>query len=214
MTPTLYSSQGSQHARRVRVLICELELKVDIVEVPYGLNGFGGDDRDGFLRINPNGKVPVLRRGDLVLWESNAIMWYLAEIAGHSSLWPAELDERGQISMWQVWQAAHLTPAADGLFAENFVKPRFLGQASDEGRVAELEQSFHRWLSVMDAALANSEYLACDRFTCADIAVASALMYAESSKMPMDAHRRVAAWRRRIMERPSWAATEPQGGPQ
>jgi len=209
MKPTLLSSLGSQHARRVRVLVHELELDIDIEEVAYGPQGFGGDDRESFLELNPNGKVPVLRHGDLVLWESNAIMWYLAEGHGDTPLWPADRAERADIARWQVWQAAHLTPAADGLFYENLVKAHYLGQSSDDARVKELTESFHRWLAVMDRTLGNADYLACNRFTCADIAVASALMHAEGSNMPIADHPHVAAWRERVQQRPSWVATQP-----
>lgn len=209
MKPKLLSSIGSQHARRVRVLIHELDLDVDIEEVAFGPQGFGGDQRDEFLAVNPNGKVPVLRHGDIVLWESNAIMWYLAELHGDNPLWPADTAERAQISMWQVWQAAHLTPAADGLFYQNCVKPMFMKQEPETAEVARLSESFHRWMSVLGKRLDGSDYLALDRFTCADISVAAALMQAEASKMPIGEHPAVAAWFDRVRARPSWTATEP-----
>lgn len=209
MKPKLLSSVGSQHARRVRILIHELDVDVDSEEVMFGPQGFGGDDRAGFLAINPNGKVPVLRHDDVVLWESNAIMWYLAELHGDNPLWPANPRERAQISMWQVWQAAHLTPAADGLFFENRVKPSFMKIDPDAAEVKRLEESFHRWMGVLETRLDKQEYLALGRFTCADISVASALMQAESSNMPIGAHPAVETWFERVRARPSWVATNP-----
>ncbi len=209
MKPTLLSSLGSQHARRVRVLAHELDLDLDIEEVPYGPQGFGGDEREAFLRINPNGKVPVLRDGDLVLWESNAIMWYLADRHGDTPLWPSDPQERARVSMWQVWQAAHVTPAADGLFYENRVKPMFMRMEPDAAHVERLTTAFHRWMTVLEQALERSEYVALGRFTCADISIACALMQAESSRMPVAEHPRVAAWFERVRARPSWIATEP-----
>ena len=204
---------GSQHARRVRVLIHELDLDVAVEEVMFGPQGFGGDDREGFLRINPNGKVPALRDGDLVLWESNAIMWYLADRQGDTPLWPSDLKERAQVAMWQVWQAAHLTPAADGLFYENSVKPNFMRQDPDSAQVERLTASFHRWMKVLDGRLDGAEYVALGRFTCADIAISCALMQAESSNMPLADHKHVVAWFDRVRARPSWAATEPPAMP-
>ncbi len=209
MKPTLLSSCGSQHSRRVRIVVHELGLDVDEQEVMYGPQGFGGDDREAFLRANPNGKVPVLRHGDLVLWESNAVMWYLAERHGDSPLWPRDLGQRSQIAMWQVWQAAHLTPAADGLFYENRVKPTFMQQSPDEAHVQRLNASFHRWMGVLEHYLADAPWVTLERFTCADIAIATALMHADRAKMPMDEHPVVAAWLSRVQARPSWAATEP-----
>ena len=213
MKPKLFSSVGSQHARRVRVLIYELGLEVETEEVGFGAEGFGGDDRAGFLKLNPNGKVPVLQHGEVVLWESNTIMGYLADLHGDTELWPRDPLERAQISMWQVWQAAHLTPAADGLFYENRVKPSFLQQATDDAEVARLEGSFHRWMGVLESRLECSESLALGRFTCADISVSSALMHAESSRMPIAEHPVVQTWLQRIQQRPSWLATEPPAMP-
>lgn len=209
MKPKLLSSVGSQHARRVRILIHELAIDIDTEEVMFGPQGFGGDDRQGFLAVNPNGKVPVLLHGDVVLWESNAIMWHLAELHGDNLLWPANTLERAQIAMWQVWQAAHLTPAADGLFFENRVKPSFMKLEPDPAEVKRLEESFHRWMGVLESRLSAQDYLALGRFTCADISVASALMHAESSKMPLGEHPTVAGWFERIQARPSWVATQP-----
>ncbi len=213
MKPKLLSSVGSQHARRVRVLIHELDIDIDIEEVMFGAQGFGGDDRQGFLKLNPNGKVPVLQHHGVVLWESNTIMGYLADLHGETELWPRDPLERAQVSMWQVWQAAHLTPAADGLFYENRVKPMFLQQETDTAEVARLEGSFRRWMGVLESRLESSETLALGRFTCADISVASALMHAESSRMPLAEHPVVDAWLQRVQQRPSWLATEPPAMP-
>lgn len=209
MKPKLLSSVGSQHARRVRVLIHELDLDIDTEEVMFGPEGFGGDERQGFLKLNPNGKVPVLRHGDVVLWESNTIMGYLADLHGETALWPRNPLARAQVSMWQVWQAAHLTPAADGLFYENRVKPMFMQQEPDAAEVGRLELAFRRWMGVLESRLASSDTLALNRFTCADISVASALMHAESSRMPLAEHPIVEAWLKRVHSRPSWLATEP-----
>jgi glutathione S-transferase len=169
----------------------------------------GHNSSPEFLAINPNGTVPVLRDGDFVLWESNAIMWYLAERHGDTALWPRDPRRKASIAKWQVWQAAHLSPAADGLMYEAFVRP-MMKQQTDPAVLDALTRSFHRWCKVLDDALASSEYLANDTFSCADIAAASALMYAPMAKMPLDGYAHVGAWLARIHARPSWQATEPQ----
>jgi len=191
------------------MLVHELGIEIEQEEVQYGPQGFGGDQREAFLAINPNGKVPVLQDGDMILWESNAIMAYLADLHGDNPLWPADLRERAQIAMWQFWQAAHLTPAADGLFYQRVVSP-MIGQKTDEASVAKETEAFHRWASILDARLAEHEYLALGRFTCADISVAAALMYADKSSMPIAEHSNFAAWFERIRGRGSWIETEPK----
>jgi len=199
MKPTLYVSPGSHHSRRVTMLVRELALDVDLVHVEVRPPGMGGENHEPpFLQTNPNGKVPVLKLGDFTLWESNAIMWFLCERHGDTPLWPlSDPQARADIARWQLWQAAHLSPAADGLMYENLVKP-MLGQEPDARHLAALTESFHRWCRVLDGALAQSEWLAQGRFTCADIAVASALSYARPARMPLDEHPRVVAWLARV----------------
>src|ERR1700753_1884771 len=109
MKPILYSSPGSPSSRRVVMLIRELGLDLDIHDIDVRPRGMGGDnDKPEFLQINPNGKVPVLREGDLTLWESPAISWSLAEQHASSTgndtpLWPRAARARAEISMWQLW---------------------------------------------------------------------------------------------------------------
>jgi glutathione S-transferase len=212
MKPTLFSSPGSHHSRRVAVLVHELGLDVEIKPVDVRPSGMGGEnDSAAFRELNPNAKVPVLKDGDLVLWESSAIMWYLADAqtgGRETPLYPRDPARRAEIAKWHLWQAAHLSPAADGLMYEAFVRP-MTGAPADENALAAHTKSFHRFATVLDAALARSPYLAGNDFTTADIAVASALMWARPVKMPIDGYANVVAWLARVQARPSWKATEP-----
>jgi glutathione S-transferase len=211
MKPLLFYSPGSHHSRRVAVLIAELGLDVDVKNVEVRPPGMGGENSSPeFLALNPNGKVPVLRDGDMVLWESSAIMWYLAERHGDTPLWPRDPAKRAQIAKWHLWQGSHLSPAADGLMFEHVVKP-MMKQEPDAALCQRLLGSFHRRCGVLDGTLAKGEWLANGELTCADIAVATAFIYAKPARLPMDDHPRVVAWLERIHARPSWKATEPKG---
>jgi glutathione S-transferase len=211
MTLTLLYSPGSHHSRRVTVVAHELGIDVELQTVDVRPPGMGGSNNSPeFLAINPNGKVPVLRDGDFVLWESNAIMWYLCDLHGDTPLWPRDPKARASVAKWQVWQAAHLSPAADGLMYEAIVRP-MLKQPPDPAQLESTTKSFHRWCKVLDGALAKtSGFLANDTFTCADAATASALIYAPAAKMPLDGYPHVAAWLERVHGRASWQATEPR----
>jgi glutathione S-transferase len=209
MKPTLFYSPGSHHSRRVTVLVHELGLDVDARPVDVRPPGMGGDNEaPSFREMNPNGKVPVLRDRDLVLWESSAIMWYLADKHGETPLWPRDPARRAEVAKWHLWQAAHLSPAADGLMYEAFVRP-MTGAPAEPQTVASYTKSFHRFMAVLDGALARAPYLAGQDFTTADIAVAAALLYAPTVKMPIDGYANVTAWLARVHARPSWKATEP-----
>jgi glutathione S-transferase len=204
MKPILYSSPGSPSSRRVVMLIRELGLDLDIRTMDVRPRGMGGDnDKADFLQINPNGKVPVLRDGDLTLWESHAISWYLAEQHGDTALWPRDARARAEIAMWQLWQVAQLSPAVDALMYLAFTK------STDAARIADLGGQLQRWLGVLDGALVDREWLATGAFTCADIAIATALMYCDKAQLAERKH--VLAWLARVEARPSWAATSPRG---
>lgn len=207
--PILLTSPGSHHSRRVALIINELALEVEQRIVDVRPPGMGGENEQAeFLRINPFGKVPVLLHGDIILTESNAIMNYLAEWSGYNPFWPADLEERAQIMKWQFFQAAHLSPAADGLLYENTVKP-MLGEQPDGRNVAQLVGSFRRCAGVLEQTLEQGEYLIGDHATAADLSVSTALMYARAAQIPMEAHPRVMEWHARLRGRPSWKATEP-----
>ena len=207
--PILMTSPGSHHCRRVRLLIEEAGLDVALETVEVRPPGMGGENEgEAFLAINPAGKVPVLREGDFVLAESNAIMAYLSEKNGFNKLWPEDLRERAEIAKWQFFQAAQLSPAVDGLMVENVVKS-MMGQTPDKAVVAGLTEAFHRCARVIEAGLGEADYLVVDRLTCADLSVATAFMYAQAAQVPLEAHKKLSAWLGRIQARPSWAATEP-----
>jgi glutathione S-transferase len=209
MKPTLHFSPGSHHSRRVTVVVHELGLDVELRPLRVLPPGMGGENEsEAFRTLNPNTKVPVLQDGDLVLWESNAIVGYLCDVHGATPLWPRDPRRRAVVAKWQFWQAAHLSPAADGLMVEAFMKSTS-GAPRDDAATASLTTSFRRWCTVLESALSASDYLADGVFTVADIAVATALMYAPMARMPVGDYPHVVAWLARVHARPSWAATEP-----
>ncbi|MEO1180824.1 MAG: glutathione S-transferase family protein, partial [Cyanobacteria bacterium J06636_28] len=81
-----------------------------------------GDQRTAdFLALNPTGRIPVLQDGDFVLWESNAIMQYLASQVS-TPLWPDDAQQRADIMRWQSWQLAHWAKGCQPLNYERLVK--------------------------------------------------------------------------------------------
>ena len=97
----LYFHPKSPNATAVLAVAYEFGIALDLQEV----NLPGGEQRQSaFLKINPNGKVPALEDGDFVLWESGAIMQYLAAQKPGNSLWPADNRVRADITRWQLWR--------------------------------------------------------------------------------------------------------------
>ncbi len=207
--PTLFMSPGSHHSRRVRLLVEEMGIDLEETIVDVRPPGMGGENEgDAYRAINPAAKVPALRHGDLVLMESNAIMIYLAETFGPTPLWPSDPVKRAQVMQWQYFQAAHLSPSADGLLRENVVKA-MTGADCDPEAIDRLTDQFHRWCEVLEKALESTDYLVRGEATCADLSVACAFMYERAAQLPLGDHPLVQRWLGRIHARPSWKATEP-----
>src|SRR5579862_985806 len=81
------------------------ELGLPYEHVPLG-GGFGGLTDPAYRALNPNVRVPTLRDGDTVVWESHAILRYLAAQYGSGSLWPEDARRRSAADQWVDWTAA------------------------------------------------------------------------------------------------------------
>ncbi len=114
----LYQFPSSPNCIKVRAVAYELGVELELATV----NIFKGEARAPQLEaLNPNGLVPVLVDGDFVLWESNAILTYVAEM--QPTFAPASARERADVARWLHWQSAHLGPAVPKVAFERFVKP-------------------------------------------------------------------------------------------
>src|SRR5262245_53679690 len=102
----------SHNSRRALAVIHHLGLTVELVTVDVLK---GAHKSPEYLRLNPNGMVPTLEDGSFILWESNAIMQYLSERAGETSLWPRDPQVRADIARWQFWQVGHFNIAIETL---------------------------------------------------------------------------------------------------
>lgn len=127
-----------------------------------------------FRAVNPNGQIPSLVDGDLVLHESLAINLYLARKHG-GTLGPADAAEDGLMGMWSFWAATGFEPHSIEILYNRVGKPPAERDAAKaEAAIAALRQP----VAVLDQALAATGYLVGGRFTVADINVAEVVRYA------------------------------------
>lgn len=123
-----------------------------------------------YLALNPNGQVPVIIDREFVLWESNAILLYLAELYGQETLWIADPQSRALVYQWLGWQATELNPPWG--YAVNALVRHTPGY-DDQAKIAE---SIAKWgvkMQLLEAHLAKGEgFVAGAAFTLADIAIA------------------------------------------
>jgi glutathione S-transferase len=131
---------------------------------------FGRNDTAEYLAMNPNGLVPVIEHEGFVLYESNAIVRYLAASA-ESELFPADLRQRADIDRWMEWQSTNYTPAMGPAFWQLVRTP---AEQRDAAAVEASRAKSEKLTGVLDAHLAGNRYLSGDRFTAADLVVACA----------------------------------------
>jgi len=128
--------------------------------------GFGGNDTPAYRAMNPNGLIPVLRDGDVVMFESNAIVRYLAIRYGSGSLLPKEPKALAAAEQWMEWSQTTLAPPVSALF---FNQVRTPTEKADRKAMADAEARLQAVLPIADRALAHSAFLAGDSLTIGDI---------------------------------------------
>ena len=116
--------------------------------------------------MNPQGLVPTLRDDDLVLWESHAIVRYLAAKYGAGTLWPERVADRAEADRWTDWTATTLQPAWMDTFYRFY---RTAPAERDAAAIAKSREVAERTFALMDGRLAETRYLAGDQLTYADI---------------------------------------------
>src|ERR1700692_1248731 len=104
MTNKIHAFPASPRAFKVLWAANHLGIDYELVFVDLTK---GGASTPEFLKLNPNGRMPVLQDGDYVLWESNAIVNYLASLKPDAGLLPADTKGRLSIEKWQFWESVH-----------------------------------------------------------------------------------------------------------
>jgi glutathione S-transferase len=202
----LYFHPASPNVRAVFITAALLDVPLEKCFV----DAMAGDQHKAdYLALNPNGLFPVLIDGDFVLWETVAIMQYLASNCPGNLLFPGDARSRANISRWQCWSLAHWSPALRTYIFENlFKKMKGLGEA-DPVEIKKGEESYHRHANVLDQHLANRDYMVGKGLTLADISVASNLMYAQPAQVPLEEYTHIRRWFAQIEALPAWQQTQP-----
>lgn len=161
-----------------------------------------------YLALNPMGKVPTLTDGDLQLWESNAINWYVAEtFPSAAHLLPNSPAGRAQVQRWLFFQAAHVSPACMPILRVTNERMRsFWGAKADPQAAEAARVELARYLLVLEQALGDGEWLE-GAFSLADIAYAPHLWLLTDEKdegYDFTKTPAVHAWLRRLWSRTAW----------
>lgn len=203
MVVELFTYPLTCNAIKVSLILAELQIEPELKLI--SLNK-GEQKRIEFLSLNPNGTIPVLKDKDKVLWESNAILFYLAK-AYNSSLSARNFQEEVEVMRWLNWQASEWSPASSG-FAHHRVMRPFWGLASDEERLATLDNSFKRYAEILDQQLSWQDFLISDDISIVDISVASTLMFWREAEIPIEGYSNLNEWLQRLENQLWWMETK------
>lgn len=181
-------------------------LQTDYELVP--MNFFAGEHKESsYLELNPNGTVPLAEHGDLLLWESNAILQYAADLQGNAQAYPTELRARADVNRWLLWEASSWFPCCYLYLVENVGKP-LQGETPDQAVLDAQDPEFELRAAILDKRLADQEWLCGSQPTIADIAVAAPLHMHGEAKIPLQRHPNLHRWMTKNIEAlPSWEAT-------
>lgn len=201
MPALLYTNPISTNAKRVVAIASELGLPLDQRTIDFAK---GENRTEAFLAKNPNGKLPVLEIDGRVCWESPAILYELACRHAEAGLLPSDSAARADVLRWMFWNASHFEPAVFAIAFERLFRKPMTGQEPDEAKVDEHLASFERFAAVLDGHLSDRDWLADDRYTIADIALATSLEMAGPAGIDLAPYDGISAWFERVTSRPSW----------
>lgn len=183
-----------------KVLWCCGELGLPFERIDIG-GRFGGNKERPYLDLNPNGLVPTIQDGNLVLWESNSIVHYLIDKHGKGKLQPSTPEDRANANRWMDWQLTTLGPAMVPLFWGLVRTPE---EKRDRAAIeSALERSIRAW-QILDNYLAESPYAAGDDFSMGDIPLGVWAYRWFNLPIPRPQLDHVSAWYNRLCERPPY----------
>ena len=200
----IWGRVNSINVQKVIWAVHELDLPYERLDAG---GAFGITTTPEYLRMNPNQTVPTIDDDGFVLWESNAIVRYLASRHGAGRLWPGDLRTRADADRWMDWQTSEFTNYMRDAFWQLIRTPE--AERNVERLNASLAHTEKRAL-VLESCLAGRAFLTGKHFTVADIAVGAAAH--RWLKMPIErpATPNILAWMERIYERPAALAVLPK----
>ncbi|MGH8539461.1 MAG: glutathione S-transferase family protein [Stenotrophobium sp.] len=202
----LYMIVGSGNCRKVQATANHLGIKLDYEYLDW----LSMDHKKPeYLAVNPNGRVPTLRDGDFTLWESAAIMQYLANKVPGNTLFPTDNQLRADITRWQCWETAHFNRWLGMLVYETVLKPQFLKQEPTPTVVKNAQSELAGFAAVLEAQLQGRDYLVGNHITLADYSVIQQESFSPAVPFDWHAYPNIAAYFERMRAVPHWASTAP-----
>jgi glutathione S-transferase len=162
----IWGRKNSINVQKVMWAVGELGLAHERIDIG---GPFGKNKEPAYLALNPNGLVPTLEEDDgFTLWESHSIVRYLANKHGAGTLEPADAKARARASQWMDWQLSVCAPAIHAMFWGLIRTPP---EKRDHAAIATSQQNTTAAMTILDAQLGKTSYVAGDSFSMGDIPV-------------------------------------------
>jgi glutathione S-transferase len=201
MTLKIHAFPASPRAFKVLSFANHIGIDYELVVVDLTK---GAQRSAEFTALNLNQRMPVLEEDGFCLWESNAIIQYLATKKPELGLLPKDERARADVSRWQFWESAHWDSACATLIFERFVKGLFGRGAADPVEVEKGLANFNRAAKVLDQHLKGRNFLCGDRRSVADFSIGAPLIMAAPAQFPLDDYPEIQRWYAQLAALPAW----------
>jgi len=194
----VWGRRSSANVQKVMWLVGVLQLAHE--HIPAG-GPYGVVSELKFRAMNPNGLVPVIEDDGLVMWESNAILRYLAATYGKGTFWSDEPRKRALVDQWTDWAGTTFQPNIIGLFWNYWRTPE---NQRNLNVIRNFQQRTESNLRLIEAELGKRPYIAGNELSLADIASSVHLYRYYTMGTAFPALPNVEAWYRRLQDRPAY----------
>lgn len=217
---TVWGRRSSSNVQAVMWCIGELGLSYERIDAGFK---YGVTDTDAYLQLNPNGTVPTLKDGEMVVWESGAILRYLASkyhstrsggvlegrldavstsVNAESVFWPNSAEERALVDQWAEWSKINIALQFTGPIFWQVV--RVPSDRRDEKKIRAAIDQFESKLAIAEKQLEQHRYIAGSHFTLADIQFAHTLYRYFNIPIERASFNSVNAYYQRMLERSAY----------
>jgi glutathione S-transferase len=192
----IWGRANSSNVQKVLWCCAELDLPYERFDMA-GTFGFTPE----YLSMNPNRVVPTIEDDGFVLWESNAIVRYMAAKHGAGTLYPNDLKERAEADRWMDWQHTTLWAAMRALF---FGFVRTPENQRDPAALAAAQRDSEKALAILDGAMGDRRFVAGERFTMGDIPAGIVIYRWFALPITRPEFENVGRWYKALTERPGF----------
>lgn len=191
----LYGVGFSNNVNKVRYVLNHLGLSYDWEQT----NPMEGQNKTpAFLDISPTGKIPAIEVDGLKIFESSAIVRYLAVIK-NSSLYPADPAKRAIIDAWMDYSCIHVQQALGRVMFNRLFAP-MMGQKPDEASLQTGLDFLAKYFPVLENQLSKNPYLAGKELSLADITLLAVLDPCEMCQVSLSQYSALTQWRNKLRE--------------